>query len=316
MVAREFAAADRALRIFTPGCETGARARRLMRMPPVPVFRVLAGLALLSAAAAQTAAPTGFPGAESHVYRPLEPEPLRLHVFQPEGAASGPRPAFVFFFGGGWSRGTPRNSAGWARMAAGWGMVGIAPDYRTRERYQTSPLEAVADARAAVRWVQDHAAELGVDPRRIVVGGNSAGGHLALWTALSAVPPGSSAEESPRFPPVALVLMSTVSDTSMLSGYTPVRFGEHAAALSPWHQLDARMPPVLAFHGDADRTVPHGQALALDAKLRETGNVSELVTVPGGSHSFSGQLPEWRERSRGMIREFLARQGLIDAAGG
>ena len=38
------------------------------------------------------------------------------------------------------------------------------------------------------------------------------------------------------------------------------------------------------------------QAVALDEKLRATGNVSELVIVPGGSHSFSGQLPEWRER--------------------
>lgn len=280
----------------------------------------LAGAAILAFALivgirAQPAAPESFPGAETFVYRALEPVPLRLHVFRPPGAGPDSLPALMFFFGGGWTRGTPHHSAGWARMAAQWGLVGIAPDYRTKERFGTSPLEAVADARAALRWVQDHAAELGVDPARIVVGGNSAGGHLALWTALATVPPGSSSDESPRFPPAALVLMSTVSDTSMLSGYTPARFGEHATALSPVHHLDARMPPVLAFHGDADRTVPHGQAAALHARLREGGNESELVSVPGGSHSFSRDLPEWRERARARIREFLAQRGLAGTSG-
>jgi acetyl esterase len=261
---------------------------------------------------AAPAQPAEFPGADAHVYR-ADPE-LRLHVVRPASDAGKARPAFLFFFGGGWTRGTPQNSIGWARLAAQWGMVGIAPDYRTKDRFGTSPLEAVADARAALRWVQDHAAELGVDPAKIVVGGNSAGGHLALWTALKTVPPGSTAEESPREPPAALILMSTVSDTSRLSGYTPARFGAHATALSPLHQLDARMPPVLAFHGDADRTVPHSQAVALDARLREAGNTSELVTVPGGSHSFANELPEWRERARTRIREYLAAQGLAEPA--
>lgn len=260
---------------------------------------------------AAPAQPLAIPGAEAHVYR-FEPE-LKLHVVRPAGVAStGPRPAFVFFFGGGWTRGTPQNSVGWARLAAGWGMVGIAPDYRTKDRFGTSPLEAVADARAAVRWVEDHAEELGVDPARIVVGGSSAGGHLALWTGLTALPPGSTADESPRHRPAALILLATVSDTSQLSG--PTRFGAHATALSPVHHLDARMPRVLAFHGDADRTVPHSQAVALDAKLRESGNESELVTVPGGPHTFTTQLPEWRERARAKVREFLAAQGLAEPA--
>lgn len=268
---------------------------------------------LMAAGMAAVAHAQEFPGTEAHVYR-AEPE-LRLHVAKPaQWDKSRPRPAFLFFFGGGWSRGTPQNSVGWARLAAGWGMVGIAPDYRTKERFGTSPLEAVADARAALRWVQDHAAELGIDPAKVVVGGNSAGGHLALWTALSSTPPGSAADEAPRRPPAALILMSTVSDTSGLSGYTPARFGEHATALSPLHQLDARMPAVLAFHGDADRTVPHSQAVALDAKLREGGNESELVTVPGGGHSLTSNLPEWRERSRARIREFLAAKGLAEPA--
>jgi len=257
-------------------------------------------------------APATLPGAESFVFRDSKPEPLRLHVFKPKGwKASDHRAVLVFFFGGGWSKGTPEKSATWGKFAANLGMVGVCPDYRTINRHGTTPLESVADARAAVRWIQDHARELGIDSAKIVVGGNSAGGHLALWTGISAPPPGSAASESPQPKPAALILSSAVSDTSVLSGYTPKRFGTNATALSPIHQLDKTMPPVLAFHGDADKTVPVRQATALRDALAKTGNKCELAIVPGGDHNFSSQLPEWKDKSRATITEFLRQQGMI-----
>ena len=223
------------------------------------------------------------------------------------------RPALVFFFGGGWTHGTPERSAQWAKFAADLGMVGIMPDYRTKERFDTSPLAAVADSRAALRWVQDHAAELGVAADKIIVGGDSSGGHLALWTAITASPPGSTASEAPSAKPAALLLFSTVSDTSPETGYTPLRFGDQATALSPLHHLDAVMPLVLAFHGDADLTVPFRQSVALRDKLVASGNVCELVPVPGGDHGFLKERPEWRERAQKIIREFLVKRGLLEA---
>ena len=256
--------------------------------------------------------PVSLPGAETHVFRDLQPEPLRLHVFKPEDWRLGDRrPVFMWFFGGGWTTGTPRNAAGWGQWAADLGLVGVAPDYRTKGRFGTSPLEAVADSRAALRWVQDHAAELGIDPERIVVGGNSAGGHVALWTAIAPTPPGSDGKEAPRFKPVALVLTSAVSDTSKATGYTPVRFGENAEALSPVHRLDAKMPPMLVLHGDADSTVPQRESLVLRDKLLATGNACEFIDVAGGSHNFGGELPEWKERLPATFREFLAKQNLL-----
>ncbi len=286
-----------------------------MRFSPVLLGAILGARALAAATndvAPKQTTPLALPGAEPHVYRVLAPEPLRLHVFKPKNwKASDRRVAFVWFFGGGWTRGTPENSAFWTKWAAAHGMVGVAPDYRVKDRFGTSPLEAVADGRAAVRWVEDHAAELGIDPQRVVVGGNSAGGHVALWTAIVRPPPGSSAAESPTYRPVALVLTSAVSDTSKASGYTPTRFGENAQALSPVHQLDAKMPPVFMLHGDADQTVPQAQALALRQKLRATDNVCEFVSVPGGSHNFGGDLPEWREKQQGMAEDFLRRLQLL-----
>lgn len=258
--------------------------------------------------------PTEIPDTEAFIYRDEPGATLRLFVVKPSGwKASDQRPALIFFFGGGWTTGTPRNAVGWAKTAAELGLVGIAPDYRTKGRFDTSPLASVADSRAALRWVQDHAAELGLDPARIAVGGNSAGGHVALWTAITHTPPGSKESEAPRLKPAALILYSTVSDTSALSGYTPKRFGDHATDLSPVHQLDAAMPPIIAFHGDADKLVPLSQATALRDKLVAAGNTCTLHIVPGGGHNFGGDVPEWREKSRRLVLDFLTAQGLVPA---
>jgi acetyl esterase/lipase len=264
------------------------------------------------AASAPEVTPTTLPGAETFVYRAGQPEPMRLFVFKPKGwRANDHRPALVFFFGGGWTKGTPERAASYAKWAATLGLVGIAPDYRTRDRFNTSPLESVADGRAALRWVQEHAGELGIDSTKIVAGGSSAGGHVALWTAIAHTPPGSDAAEAPLAKPCALILVSPVSDTSSLQGYTPKRFGTNAEALSPVHQLDAKMPPVLVFHGDADTTVTNLQSIALEQKLLATGNVCERVNVPGGSHGFQTQLPEWKDKSRERMKEFLTAQKIL-----
>jgi len=256
--------------------------------------------------------PLTLPDAETHVYHHTPQGEVRLHVFKPAGwRASDQRAVYVWFFGGGWTTGTPVNAAYWAKIAASWGMVGVAPDYRTKSRHDTPPQAAVADARAAMRWVQEHAKELGIDPAKVVVGGNSAGGHVALWTAIKHAPPGSEAGESPLLPPAALVLTSPVSDTSPATGYTPQRFGSEALALSAAHQLDTRMPPLILFHGDADQTVPQRQSIELNAKYLAAGNVCEFTSVPGGSHNFGGDSAEWREKTRTMVHEFLVRQKLV-----
>ena len=91
-------------------------------------------------------------------------------------------------------------------------------------------------------------------------------------------------------------------------GWTSPRY-----ALSPSSHLDPKMPPVLVFHGDADPTVTNRQSIVLRDKLLANSNICELVTVPGGSHGFTTQLPEWKEKARGIIKEFLAKQKLLPA---
>ena len=279
-----------------------------------PLLLLLPGLVAPAKSAPVEETPLALSGAETFIYQ-NDPATLRLHVFKPQGwQPSDRRAAFVVFFGGNWTHGTPLQVAGWTRWAAAeLGLVGVAPDYRTKRRFGTSPVAAVSDARRAVRWLQEHADELGIDPRRIVVAGDSVGGHLALWTALSATPPGDSSDRSPVYKPAALVLTSPVSDTSKKTGYTPERFGADADAMSPRHRLDPQMPPLMIFHGDADRIVPHAQSVRLRAAWRERGSICELITVPRGTHNFGSELAEWQGRIRTAIASFLRQQQLLPA---
>src|SRR3989442_543708 len=67
-----------------------------------------------------------------------------------------------------------------SRYLAERGMVAIVADYRVFARHATSPFEAIADAKSAIRWVRSHAKALHIDPSRIAAGGGSSGGHIAL----------------------------------------------------------------------------------------------------------------------------------------
>jgi len=256
------------------------------------------------------ATPATLPGAVTFVYREGRPEPMRLHVFKPSGwTAADRRPALIHFFGGGFLRGTPLQSASQAAFAAKLGLVGIAADYRTHERFGTDASACVADGRAALRWVQDHAGALGIDPARIVVSGSSAGGHIALWTAITHTPWGSDPAEAPRQKPAALILVSAAADTSGATGQRAERFDGHGHDLSPQQHLDKTMPPVLMFHGDDDMVVPYRYAVALNRELRATGNDCVFITIPGGGHGIGSE--EWKQKSREHLHRFLAERQLL-----
>jgi acetyl esterase/lipase len=233
--------------------------------------------------------PVSLPGSEAFVFRTIKDAELRLHVVKPEGWKKGDRrTCFVSFFGGGWISGSPERSVGRAKWAAGLGMVGIAPDYRTRNRFKANPEDCVADARAAIRWVVEHAGELGIDPKKIVCHGGSAGGHVAAWTAIPKAGPGAG-DPAPTQLPAALILLNPVSDTTANGYGGPKRFGNDAArakACSVQDQMPKEMPPTLIFHATGDETVPYANSVDLRDKLKANGNRCELVTFQGLGHSY------------------------------
>ena len=234
--------------------------------------------------------PLTLPGAESSVFKKVGDVELRLHVVKPKDwKPSDKRTCLVTFFGGGWTSGTPARSITYAKWAAKNGLVGVAPDYRTRNRFNTQPEDCVADGRAAVRWVQDHAAELGVDSAKIVVQGSSAGGHVAAWTAIpDPVTPDTASDPVPNPAPMGLILLWPVTDTGTNGYGGPKRFGNDEARannLSVTGRMPAKMPPTLVFHGTADKTVKVENSKAFTDKMKANGNLCELFEFLDAPHS-------------------------------
>lgn len=242
-----------------------------------------------SSGPAAEATPVSLRGSEAFIFRQVGTNELHLFVVKPKGwSKTGQRPCLICFFGGGWTTGTPEHSIGWAKWAADHGLVGVAPDYRTRRRFGGTPEDCVSDGRAAVRWVEDHAAELGVDPHKIIVQGASAGGHVAAWTAIPSPGPGPD-DPAPEIRPVALVLLNPVTDTKAGGYGGPKRFDGSAAralACSVTDQMPTNMPPTIVFHATADKTVPYTNSVAFRDKMVGNGNRCELVTFQGLGHSY------------------------------
>lgn len=105
----------------------------------------------------------------------------RLDVIRPADAVEG-LPVYVYFHGGGWTSGDKAALTRYAAMQAEAGMVVVNANYRMAPRHHMRHM--LEDADAVLAWVRDHAAEYGGDPRRVVLGGDSAGGQLsALYAA-------------------------------------------------------------------------------------------------------------------------------------
>jgi sialate O-acetylesterase len=285
-----------------------------------------AGVARLIAADAATPKAKGTPNhvgqlskqiepARSVVYKKVADRELHLDIFQPRDFKSGDRRScFVSFHGGGWTGGTPRVMYRFTAHCAELGMVGISVQYRLyKPGSEVTVFDCVKDARSAIRYVRSHAAELGIDPEKIVVNGASAGGHLAAATALFDGVDEAGEDASISCAPNALVLFSPVIDTS-IEGYGNAKIGERWRELSPAHQVRAGAPPTIIFHGTADTTTPFkGAQLFHDAMLR-AGNRSELVAIDGAQHTYMFKDAALYADTLRKLDAFLASLDFVKAA--
>ena len=221
------------------------------------------------------------------VYKTIDDVELKLHVFEPEGfKASDKRPPIVFFFGGGWNSGTPKQFYQQARAFADQGMVAFSGDYRVRSRNQTTPFECVKDAKSAIRYLREHAAELGVDPGRIVASGGSAGGHIAGCTGIIYGCEQDGEDKGISSVPNLMILYNPVLDTTE-KGFGADRFSpEKQTTLSLPHQVRSDIVPTLLFHGTNDTTVPFENAERFTRLMKAAGNECILVPFEGKGHGF------------------------------
>jgi acetyl esterase len=221
---------------------------------------------------------------------------LPLRVYRP--AIQRPLPALLYFFGGGWVLGTIDTADGVSRsLANSCGALVVVPGYRLAPEHPFPA--AIDDCYAAVRWVAGHADEIGADPARLAVGGDSAGGNLAAGVALRARAGG------PALVGQLLVYPNTdqlADDQSMRAADDPFLFNRRSVAWYRDHYLAdsadaasplasplragslAGLPPALVITAEYDPLRDQGEAYA--RRLADEGVPAELSRYPGMAHGF------------------------------
>ncbi len=216
--------------------------------------------------------------------RPSQRLDLFVPPLPPGGAALAP--LLVFIHGGYWQELSKQESAFAATQCVAQGIACAALDYTLAP--QASVAEMVGECRDAVAWLDAHAPTLGLDAKRIVVAGSSAGAHLAAMTALPGLI-GLGGAAAPRPPRVrGAVLVSGIYELEPLVGtsinaalrMTP----ESARSLSPALRGLQGFPPTVVCWGEVETREFKRQSRDFAALLERSGTPCEAFEVPQRNH--------------------------------
>ncbi|WP_394766734.1 alpha/beta hydrolase fold domain-containing protein [uncultured Paludibaculum sp.] len=254
------------------------------------------------------------------VYRRIGTRELKLDFYIPYDRKPGP--TVLYIHGGGWENGSKEQYVLWYLPYLQLGLRVVAVQYRLSG--EAAAPAGVEDCRCAFRWVTQNGAKYGVDPDRIVVSGGSAGGHLALLTAMR-----SGGIECPEHsgpePHAAAVInyygatdLNALLNSSLASVRRWLRDAPDVPALarqlSPMTWVKPGLPPILSIHGDADKTIPHQQSADLHHALDAAQVPNELITIHGGAHGRHTWTDADTLRVQRAIERFLRRNKLLGVA--
>lgn len=261
------------------------------------------------------------------VYASIEGRDLVLDVYAPETRPVELIPVVVWVHGGGWRGGSkdgvrrslPILSHGFGLVSVGYRLSGEA----------VFPA-AIADVKAAVRWVRANAARYGFDPDRLGAWGSSAGGHLVtlLGTAHEVTEWDSIHEENAGVSsrPTAVCNWFGPTDFLRMNDYPgridhdapdspesrfiggPIQDNpEKTQRANPIRYVTPDDPPMLHMHGENDRAVPYNQSELLHAALQESGVQSDLYMVKNADHGFRDMEGDSPESLLERVRDFFER---------
>ncbi|MBI5773019.1 MAG: alpha/beta hydrolase [Verrucomicrobia bacterium] len=236
---------------------------------------------------------------------------LTLDAFVPEG--KGPFPTCILVHGGGFTKGDktsfikplfePLGKAGFTWFTINYR---LAPEHRFPAN--------IEDTEAAIRWVKAHAQEYQVDPKRIALIGESAGGHIVSLVGVRAKGATSVAAVVPIYAPHDLELQ--VKARNALGPSMTALFGLTELNDAAWKTLREAsstsylrkdLPPYLLIHGDKDAQVPYEQSVEFQKKMQAIGARCDFITIKDGGHGMGGwdklgsdyreQLVDWLKKT-------------------
>jgi len=235
------------------------------------------------------------------VYKRASGQDLKLDVIAIE-PLDVPKPTVLYIHGGGWVNGKKGGTTLAPLPYLYRGMNSVNVDYRLAE--DALAPAAVEDCRCALRWVFRNAKKYGFDTNKIVVAGESAGGHLALTTGMLEPSAGFDNECPPMerdLPMKVAAIVSYSGPTDVVDllqgpnehwfalewfGSLPNRV-ELARRLSPTSYVRPGLPAIIQAHGDHDPHVTYQQGLRLHEALDRAGDANELITLPGTIHGWA-----------------------------
>ena len=324
------------LSVLDPGRRPSLNFRGVTRMRNrLPLLLgLLAVLATSATASAQQAERGGEarlpPGIEKHadlVYATIGQRELRVDVYAPTTRPESPIPAIVWVHGGGWRGGRKEGIARPAPMLErGYGLVSV--EYRLSG--EAIFPAAIADVKAAMRWVRANAARFGFDPSRLGAWGSSAGGHLVAllgtahevsqWDEMHEENSGISSRPDAVcnwFGPTDFLRMndfpgridhdSADSPEARFIGVPIQEHPERTQLANPIRYVTPDDPPMLHMHGELDRAVPYNQSELLNAALEKAGIDTALYMVKGADHGFRNMQGDTSETLASRVAEFFAR---------
>jgi acetyl esterase len=242
---------------------------------------------------------------------------LTLDAWVPEGP--GPFPAVIIVHGGGFVNGDKQT---YVRplfpILTDAGFAWFTINYRLSPGAKFP--EPVTDVEDAVRWVMKNAKQYKVDPRRVALTGESAGGHLVSYVAVTSAKQLGLRAVVPIYAPHDLLGRAKKAgapseNIQKFVGVGPELTPESLAKLqkaSPFYHAQAKMPPILLIHGTKDAQVPYEQSVAMQKRLKELGVRCDLFTVPDGAHGMGSwdKLPaaasqEWKSYLASWLKDVL-----------
>ena len=258
------------------------------------------------------------------VYKTVDTFKLKIDIFYTDQSFERENnTAIVFFHGGGWAFGTPSEFFTTCERYARMGMVTFSVEYRlsiengVTPNKMISPIESVMDAKSAMRWVRENVGKFHIDRNKIVAAGQSAGGHLALCTAMIDDYNEKSDNLSISCRPDAILLFSAC--VNAVEGWCDRLLADRRNriwSISPAHNIKRGMPPMIEFHGTYDEQVPVWTVQFFESAMKKEGNYFELHTFEGMRHYLGEGNPKYShyfdDEMLKVADDFLRKYNLLD----